>query len=79
MPPSVTRRMTTSFRTWRLRSAQAALADAQHEFDYWVEPAHRRLGSVPPSLMASEERKLARLRERVARWLPTEEERKKTT
>jgi hypothetical protein len=47
------------------------LADAQHHFDTWTEPFHRRLGTVEPSRMAREQRNLDRLRRRVERLTET--------
>jgi hypothetical protein len=55
----------TRWRERRLRRAQEELADAQHHFDTWIEPFDRRLGTVEPSRMAREQRKLEKLRARV--------------
>lgn len=63
--------MVSRWRAWRLRCAQMELADAQHHFDTWTEPFHRRLGTVEPSRMAREQRNLDRLRRRVERLTET--------
>lgn len=54
-----------ALRRWRLRRAEDALADAEHYYRKWVNPA--KWSGTSPSEDRRHLRRLERLRERVAR------------
>lgn len=57
------------YKDWRLDRAKIELADAEHEYDHWVEPFHRRLGTVSPSEKRRAERRIEKAKRRVEKLL----------
>jgi hypothetical protein len=53
------------YKKWRLSRAELRLADAEHEFYHWIEPFHRRLGTISPSEKRHAEQRIEKARRHV--------------
>lgn len=56
--------MIRSFRSWRLRRAESELADAEHDYEHWIQPFR----GTRPSHVARAKRRIAQAERRVKRW-----------